>query len=485
MRKACTILFFGLLVSPATAAFVPTEQTDEGGFWSQVKLVEAGIRQRDTAAAEAALEKLTADFAAHSDLPYAVYIIGKAYEKTYKTEQAGVCYRYVMEQWPQSPYVPWARLAILDSKEAEESDPEVQAALAKLVALLGQQSLRPKEIHRIAEGFRDRHPQRALALFQYNSSQWPADDESVLQSHMEVVRSHVINGDDAAADGAFQTVLKRYAAREDLSEVIYRVGNFYTENGRYDKAEQIFRIIDQRWPNGQETLFAQVGRARLQLDLGNVDETEALFQRMLTDYATAPRLVEAVRLVGVGYWRQAMLLSSNEPGTPRTGRGGGSDNGQPDMRRAEMVWSYFGKAAAAYERIINDFPEDATHTPFAYYYGGEAWSILGDRQKAIAYLEKLCETWPDHERVWTARFTLGRYYERQAEAGVISSSEAESKTKTQYERLLEDFPTAASAAGARSWLDSLAIRKARAAEGAKAAEARAAMMKALKDAGKR
>jgi tetratricopeptide (TPR) repeat protein len=430
---------------------------DKYGLWSQIEIVKAHIADANDAAADAACEKLVKTFASAKSLPHEIYRFGLAYAKAKRPERAEVFYRHVLDHWPASPHTAWARLALLDGEGRAESDPVVQKAVAKLVEVLPQQDLPGRDIYKAALDLDQNQgkPQRALALHQYNAEHSPKDDQYTVWSLIEVVKAHIRAGNEPAATQARQTMLTRYAELENLPDIVYLFGDIYIETGQYDRAEQLYTYIEQTWPGTKDTLWSQVGRARSLIHQGRDDQAEAVFQQMMAEYASHPRLVEGVRILGESYWDYIMRAARTEPGsrqTPRAPRPG-------DAERLETMLRYRSRGLEKFELIIKEFPEDDTNTPFAYHSAGQYLIALGQPQKAAEYYQKVCQTWPDYRLAWHLHFVLGRLYRNQVQSGALARSDADAMTMETYERLLDLYPTSPAAQPAHSWLASHTQRK--------------------------
>ena len=92
------------------------------------------------------------------------------------------------------------------------------------------------------------------------------------------------------------------------------------------------------------------------------------------------------------------------------------------------------------------------HSAEAMYNTANAYYLLGDHQKAIAYFEKTVEEWSGYERRWLALSTLAVLYEELQQSNQLSVEEAGLKIKKVYQEIMERYPTSPSAPAAEAWL---------------------------------
>ncbi len=83
---------------------------------------------------------------------------------------------------------------------------------------------------------------------------------------------------------------------------------------------------------------------------------------------------------------------------------------------------------------------------------GQAYRKLGQYGKSAACYQRIADNYPESRLAGHSLFMVGRNYEELKKAGAVSESEADAKTKAAYEQLLEDYPDCKAAAIARRWL---------------------------------
>ncbi len=422
---------------------------DVQGMYSQVEIVKSHLASGDDAAVDAACNKLVTTFSQQKTLPKEVYQIGTAYSKAGRAERAGVFYRYVLDHWPQSPHAAWAELAALDDQGRAESDPAIRAALGKLLESLSQQDLSARELYRAARDLARSKPKRALALHRYNGRD-SANDKYSLWSATELAKAYIRDGNEPAAEQAVNEMTARFAEQETLSTELARIGDTYLEVGQRDKADQLYTYIGNNWADKDDTLWARVGRVRLHITNGDDNAAEAAFQKVLADYAEDTSLPDAVRHVGESYYNEALAIQK------RLNQERRADSSQPAaaVPMPARVNECFQKATVKFETLIQKWPTDTANTPFGYHFAGECYERLGQRDKAIAYHQKVCDTWPAYQYAWHLQFLVGRAYEARVKANPADRAQIEPLIVAAYERVLKDHPTCPAARAAAGRLQS-------------------------------
>jgi TolA-binding protein len=161
------------------------------------------------------------------------------------------------------------------------------------------------------------------------------------------------------------------------------------------------------------------------------------------DYASHPKLVEAVRLVGESYWQAK--VGKVEPSVAPTRHGPQAN----DPARTESYRRRYASCLDKFEMVIQKFPEDATNTPLAYHMAGECYASFGEYQKTLDYFEKVCQTWPGYEFAWHLNYMVGDLCKQLVASKAMSKSDADALTAAAHKRLLELYPNSPAAKAVR------------------------------------
>ncbi|MDH4241753.1 MAG: hypothetical protein OEW48_19505, partial [Phycisphaerae bacterium] len=105
---------------------------------AQKQLTILYIKQDNQPRADAAFQKLLADFYLHNDIAKAVNKVADHYGWSGKYEKARQLYQYVVGNWPQAEYAIWSQKSLAASNMRLGDDPNADAAIEKLLANFSQ-----------------------------------------------------------------------------------------------------------------------------------------------------------------------------------------------------------------------------------------------------------------------------------------------------------------------------------------------------------
>ena len=479
-------------------------------MWSQAEIVKSHIRGSDFATADAAFNKLLTVFSAQETLPKEVYQIAMRYNESRKPDKALVLHQYNVEHFPSDMYTMWSQVEIIKSHLRDADDAAADAAVDKLLAAFSQQPALPKEIYQLAMKFRKAGKEEiTFQLHQYNADHCSKDDKYTMWSQVEIIKSHIRDADDAAADAAVDKLLGVFYQQPTLPLEIYQLADKYD---RDDKASQLYQyaIAIDNCSTEEAAIWAQAAMIRSYHALGDDAAAEAAVDKLLANFSDNPLIARVVWEVGRYYhelekydkasqlyqyvidnwsktehamWAKAdmaklNILLGNEaaveaaldsliadfndhPDLPEVVFVIGEQyynearyiKGDPNLPEAEAK-EHFQKTLTIWNRIIMELPQsNPTVTANAYYFSARCYRQLGEYENAIEYYQIVVDNWPDYQYAWGALFKVGRIYEKMKKSRLISKSQADAEIKAAYEQLLEEYPNCKGAEHARHWLD--------------------------------
>ena len=106
---------------------------DEYAMWALRGIAFLDIKFQDYGAAEAAVEKLLADYPNHKGLAEAFKWLGDDYRRIGKYQRAIELYRYVVDNQPESEQAIWAQVNLVELNIQLGDDPNAAAAIEKLL----------------------------------------------------------------------------------------------------------------------------------------------------------------------------------------------------------------------------------------------------------------------------------------------------------------------------------------------------------------
>jgi TolA-binding protein len=251
-------------------------------------------------------------------------------------------------------------------------------------------------------------------------------------SQVRLVYSHVSNGNNAAADAAFDKLVTVFSQQPTLPEEVYKIAIVYSNAGRYEKAQQLYQYAVDNPSKTEQSIWAKASVVQSNILLGNEAAAQAALNSLITDFKDNPGLPMAIIIVGEQYYKQG--LSKEDAGL------------------ADQAKDHFQKAVKIWDRLINELPDSAS-VPEACCWAGDCYLKLGKYQESIQRFQKVVDNYPQYKHAGHALFMVGRNYESMKNAGLISESDADHKIKDAYTELLEKYPTCDVAKDAKEWID--------------------------------
>ncbi|OHB66979.1 MAG: hypothetical protein A2Y77_17025 [Planctomycetes bacterium RBG_13_62_9] len=236
---------------------------------------------------------------------------------------------------------------------------------------------------------------------------------------MEVAKAYVRDGNEPAAVKAVNDLISRFADQPSLPTQIVFVGDTYAQAKKYDQANQLYKHVCDHWPKDEQTLWAKTGQARVCIAKCDDEAAEGILHKMVMDYASHPRLAEAVNLIALGCYERA-----------RSHQGAGQSTCGDGYRQALKVWAI----------VMRDLPPSLDVAQACYHSGVVYDQELQEHEQALQCYQRVAESWPDYEHAWHAWFSVGQYYEKLKREGAISRDEADAQIAKAYRTVTERYP---------------------------------------------
>ena len=420
-------------------------------LWAQRDIILCDIAQRDQNTAQAGLQKLVSSYANHGYFPYVLNEIAEGYRRGQMHPQAKSVSQYVLDHLADSDQCLWAQRDIVLTDLASKNVDAANAGIQILQSRFAKQPGAIWAISEVAEACAElgRHEQ-ARDLFRFNLNNCPDLDDTIW-SLREFVRESITLRDQAGVDAGIKKLFSDYSASKNLPMAAVHIGmDLYKAS--HPQAGELFQYVIDKHSDHEQAVLAKGCMGHVFLQQGQDGRAEAIFQRLLTDYANSPRLAEVVRLVGEGYYQRATVrLAEARKAVP-------SEPNQPKANVAlpESAVQDHQKVIQVLETVIRKLPPNAIDTPIACHMAGESYQQIGQPQKAIECYQRVCDNWPAYAYAWHLQYLIGRTYEGLKEAGTIAPSDADPKIKAAYENLVAKYPACPAAKPARSRLARLA-----------------------------
>jgi tetratricopeptide (TPR) repeat protein len=391
-------------------------------MWSQVEIAYANISGGDVAAADAACDKLLSLFSDQQSLPKEVYQVAGAYNKAKRSDKAAELCRYVVEKWPKSDHALWAQRDLAMWSIDANDEFAAQAAVDKLLSDFSEHQSITQVIHAVAQHYERAkgNLEKALELHRYNAEHF-SSDVYAMWSQVEIVYFHIRDGNDAAADDAFDKLITVFADQPTLPKEIYQVGDQYAKARNFDKAGALYRDVIANWPGTEYEMWARTGNVRIDILAGDQTAVEPAVDALIADFNDHPDLPQAVFGIGEEYYYMAFV----DPNKCQTVKS------EEDLKKAKAVW----------EKVIAQCPQSKSiGLQHAHYFSAVCYRKLGKYDKAVSYYEKVIDKWPRYQFAWSAQCLIGECYEKLRSSGKLEESEATPRIMQAYKAVIEKYP---------------------------------------------
>jgi len=247
----------------------------------------------------------------------------------------------------------------------------------------------------------------------------------------------------ASAEAAISRLSTDYANRKDTPEALNFLAGYCLELKKHAAAETVYQHVIREYPTYDLILLAKAGLGVPQIHEGNDVGAEAIFQKVLTDYASHPRLPEAINLMAEGYCSRALELERDNRSPAMTGT-------PPALREVPpAVKECFGKAIGKWSIILQQFPDVPSVGPGALYFSAMSYSRQGDPAKAVEYYQTFLQRWPNDERAQHALLALPNLYKVMVFKGLLTEPQANPLIKETYDQFIRKYPSSPAAEMAR------------------------------------
>lgn len=480
---------------------------------AQKKLVILYILMERQADAQAALDKMIADFSSHSDLPMDLYRIVKEYRKAGRSDKANSIEQLITQRWPDSPYgkpsldIPKGEIL---SYIKSGNYTKAQTAIYKLIADFSGHAYLPGTLYHIAGGYEKAQKyEEAKSIYTLIAQQYPGSwcaGKAQLDVPRVDILSLIHSGEDRAAQSAIDSLIADFPAHSDLPELLYNIAETYRGLKKYGDARKLHQRVVDNWPDSERAIWSQRGVIFSSIGLGDDAGTEAGIEKLLMQFSSNKLIAkmvyqvagelnnkndqkaqelyeyvidkysssEFVPLARVNIGDIKLRLGDDKAARVIFDRVLADFAGHPVLTRAVdlMAYGYYRKALlkdkkgfdeqanwyyqktiAECERIITQLPETRYITAEACYFSAVCYSRLGQHEKAIEYYQKVVDNWPEYKLAWLAQFKVAKTYKWLLRFGVMSESEAEAAITVTFEQLLASYPDCPAASAAHKWLN--------------------------------
>jgi TolA-binding protein len=394
--------------------------------------------------AEEDFDKLLVDFSGHPDLPETIYWTAEKYQWATKYDRAKNLYAQISQSYPDSPWANGARLGIsraniLSLIESQQYS-RANNSIDKLIVDFSGHTDLPETLYWIARkyGWSERCEEEKGVYLQitrnYPDCTWAS--KAKLGVARADVMSLIISGNYDQAEAALNKLATDFSKHPDLFDTLYWVAERFKWSGRYEQAQKIYQQLVQNHPDSPYAVRANLDIAKTKVislaEAKDYDGAEKALDKFITDFSEYPDLPEKVLEVAEPYYNEALRLESE-----------GLISESKDL---------FKKVLVVCEKVEKRFPNYA-ESAYMLRLKSICYRALGDYEESVKCCQKIVDDWPSYAYAWSSQFLIGCNYEDLKRTKAIPVSEADTKIRIAYKKLLENYPNSPAEESAQSWLD--------------------------------
>jgi len=371
-------------------------------------------------AAQAAIDKLIADFSQNPYLPEMLYGVAKEYQDSDEFERAINIYQKIATHCSSSDYAIMARTNIILSYILMNRISDSKQALNQLIEEFQGHSDFPKAIYEVAEPYKEAGEQElAEDFYKTIITKYPVTDHA-LKSLKKLIVLYIETGKDNKAQQSLNVLVEKFSGHTDLASVLEYIAGKYKMANKSRQAKNIYQKIAAGYPGTNYAIQAQKNFAIANMEEGNDVTVQRVLDKLIVDFSDRPLTAEVIFAVGENYYLKAKEYEEQNL----------VDEAKENFRKAITVWN----------KLIIQFP-NSEDTPDACNYSADCYNRLGEYQESINSYKKVVDDYPDCPHTWQALRMIGQNYENLKHLGRLPTSEADLKIKAAYEQLLlQNYP---------------------------------------------
>ncbi|MGA2093540.1 MAG: tetratricopeptide repeat protein [Sedimentisphaerales bacterium] len=381
-----------------------------------------------------AYDKLINDFKNSPNLPWARYWISGRYQTFDRFEDAKQICEQIIRDYPDSP---WAKKAKMGNAMTEAMSlimsgkyAEAKEVIDKMAADFAGNPDLPEMLYWITERYervsRFEDAKGGYSRILQNFPNSPMANKAKMGIARAGVMALILAKDFDKAREAIEQFTADFATSPDLPEALYWITERYVWVDRLDEAKPVCQRIVESYPRSS---FAD--RAKLRVAIADVmalinsqdyDGAQSAFDNVVTDFKGHQDLPLAAIIIGEKYYRNRNIAES--------------------VRRAKKVF-----------QIITEKLPVNSRSSEACCWAGDCCTELGQYAEAITYYRRCCDGFSRYGCSPGSRFDngfrtrslymLGQSYQKLSDANNMPREEAEPLIIDSYERLVREFENCA------------------------------------------
>ncbi|MDD5135599.1 MAG: tetratricopeptide repeat protein [Phycisphaerae bacterium] len=372
-----------------------------------------------------------------SEEAHKLYAAANRLEESKKFEEAKALYQQVLQQYPNSEFAAGAKLHFsrfnVLSQIAASNRTGAETEINNIEANYPSHPDFAWYLYGIANQYEEmKKYKEARELYQKILQQHPnspvAAGARLHYSRFNVLEQ-IASGNRTASENEIINIESDFKNHPDFPWYIYSVANQYEEQKRYEEARVIYNKILQKYPDSPVAPGAKLHLARFEvgsmIDSGDANNADTAINQLAESFPNHPDMQYFLSEMAYHY----DMAAKND------GR--------------EESSEYLRKSALLYETAAGK--ADTNETALLYCLAGERFHKVADYLRSAECYLKVVDKYPDYPLVWHAMYMAGDSYQYLKKTGQLSKSQADTKTKTLFSRLVAEYPDCAAAKAVSEW----------------------------------
>jgi tetratricopeptide (TPR) repeat protein len=388
------------------------------------------VRMMDYGAAAPVVQNMAVHDANDSRLGRALCDIADAFQAQHRRNEATQLYQYVIDHQPNDEYAMWSQKGLAAAAIDARDDQGAKDAIDTLKANYAKWPGYAAALSAVADNYRSRNQHAKARDLYMTAAVADPNDGGNLWRPAGLAISSIALDDPNAATAALTRLMSRYRDDPALSGALYEVGDAFSKAKQFDKAAHVFDQVVAALPDSNAVALSAIGLGLIQVRQGNEAAGDAIFRKVLTDYADNPGLPRAVLVFGQEYMERGLKLAAQAATTSgvKDEKKTLPENAQVQLKKALAAWAPLTSQTA---------PTDWQSAAEAQYHTAVVYSQLGEYQSALNESAKFLQQWPDYTDSWRAFPMMAKLYKEQIRAGSISQADGQAAIDQLYQQLLE------------------------------------------------
>jgi len=281
---------------------------------AQKKLVILYMLMERPADAEAALDKMIADFGSHPDLPMHLYGITRHERKAGHSDKAKSIQQLIAERWPDSVYaktplqIPKAEIF---SHIRWKRYRKAQMAIEQLIADYSAHAYLPGTLYDIAGRYKQKRKYRAAKdvyseIVRRYPDHWRARKARLRLAQMDIV-SLADSGDAGAAQAGIDKLIADFAGQSELPSFLYQIAAKFKTRKEYYQARDVYQRIAREYPETPHGDRARLDIRKMEIlsfiHSGEDAAAQAAIEKLATDFSEHNEIAKTLNGIGYNYRR--------------------------------------------------------------------------------------------------------------------------------------------------------------------------------------